>query len=265
MSENRQITWDGFFNTRDLGGLPTSHGGTTRRGAFIRAADLRFVTVEGWRSAYEAGVRTIVDLRNPDEIRPSQDEGLTRQGGSAVFPASADQAPLPPGMNRLEIPLDHVEDVEFWKDINGRGLNGSPLYFRPFLDRKAERCAAVVTALARSEPGGVLFHCGAGRDRTGLIGLLLLALAEVEPDSIADDYEISTEALKPLFAAMGKEDQGPLIASLLADRGLTLRDSVLAALEDLDAEALLLEAGVADDDLARVRARLLDRSDRSER
>ncbi|MET9794732.1 tyrosine-protein phosphatase [Nocardiopsis alba] len=265
MSENRQITWDGFFNTRDLGGLPTRRGGTTRRGAFIRAADLRFVTAEGWRSAYEAGVRTIVDLRNPDEIRPSQGEGLTRQGGSAVFPASADQAPLPPGMNRLEIPLDHVEDVEFWKDINGRGLNGSPLYFRPFLDHKAERCAAVITALARSEPGGVLFHCGAGRDRTGLIGLLLLALAEVEPDAIADDYEISTEALKPLFAAMGKEDQGPLIASLLADRGLTLRDSVLAALEDLDAEALLLEAGVTEDDLARVRARLLGRPDRSER
>ncbi|WP_199806095.1 hypothetical protein [Nocardiopsis alba] len=78
-------------------------------------------------------------------------------------------------------------------------------------------------------------------------------------------FEISTEALKPLFAAMGKEDQGPLIASHLADRGLTLRDSVLAALEGLDTETLLLEAGITEGDLARVRARLLDRSDRSER
>lgn len=144
-----------------------------------------------------------------------------------------------------------------WKDVNRRKLNGSPLYFRPFLAHKAERCAAVVTALARSAPGGVLFHCGAGRDRAGLIALLLLSLAEVEADAIADDYELSTAALVPLFAAMGQEDQGPVIASLLADRGLTPRGSVLDVLRGLDVRARLLEAGTAEEDLDRIRARLL--------
>lgn len=257
MSDSRQITWEGFFNTRDLGGLPTRHGRTTRPGVFIRSADLRFVTVEGWRAAYDAGVRTVVDLRNPDEVRPVPGEGRTSRGGSAVFSAVTAQTPLPPGMERLEVPLDDVEDVEFWKDINRRRLNGSPLYFRPFLDRKAERCAAVITALARSGPGGVLFHCGAGRDRTGLVSLLLLALADAEAGAIADDYELSTAALVPLFAAMGKEDQGPVIESLLTERGLTLRGSVLDVLRDLDAGTYLLEAGVTEEDLARVRARFL--------
>ncbi|MFE6449014.1 tyrosine-protein phosphatase [Nocardiopsis dassonvillei] len=258
MSDSRRITWEGFFNTRDLGGLPSRDGRGVRRGAFIRSADPRFVTDRGWRAAYEAGVRTVVDLRNPDEIRPAPGEGPTSRGGSAAFPAEAAPTPLPAGMTRLEVALDHVEDVGFWQEVNRRRLNGSPLYYRPFLDRKAERCAAVVTALAQAGPGGVLFHCGAGRDRTGLVALLLLALADVGAEAIADDYELSTTELVPLFAAMGQPDQGPVIEAVLSERGLTLRDTVLDALRGLDAHAYLLAAGVAEEDLAVLRERLLD-------
>ncbi|KOX15685.1 tyrosine-protein phosphatase [Nocardiopsis sp. NRRL B-16309] len=257
MGDGRQITWDGFVNTRDLGGLPTRHGVTTRPGAFLRSADPRFVTAEGWRAAHAAGVRTVVDLRNPDEIRPVTGDGPTRPVGAAQFPASAATAPLPPGLVRVEVPLDDVGDVGFWQEIDRRGLHGTPLYFRPFLDRKPERCAAAVTALARSGPGGVLFHCGAGRDRTGIVALLLLALAGVEPEAIADDYAWSAGALAPLFAALGQPDQGPVIESRLAERGLTPRGCVLDVLRDLDARSYLLAAGVAERDLARLRARLL--------
>ncbi|WP_435109834.1 tyrosine-protein phosphatase [Nocardiopsis synnemataformans] len=258
MSDSRKITWEGFFNTRDLGGLPNRNGRSVRQGAFIRSADPRFVTEKGWQTAYDAGVRTVVDLRNPDEIRPAPGEGLTSQGGSAAFPAEAAQTPLPPGMTRLEVPLDDVEDVEFWQDVNRRRLNGSPLHYRPFLERKGERCAAVITALAQARPGGVLFHCGAGRDRTGLVALLLLALADVRADAIADDYELSTTELVPLFAAMGHKDQGPVIGAVLSERGLTLRDTVLDALRGLDAHAYLLEAGVREEDLDALRKRLMD-------
>ncbi|WP_328645333.1 tyrosine-protein phosphatase [Amycolatopsis sp. NBC_00348] len=61
---SRAVAWDGFFNTRDLGGLPTKSGETTGYGAFFRSADLRFVIDAGWAQAREAGVRTVVDLRN---------------------------------------------------------------------------------------------------------------------------------------------------------------------------------------------------------
>ncbi|WP_150255448.1 tyrosine-protein phosphatase [Nocardiopsis deserti] len=258
MNDSRQIAWDGFFNTRDLGGLPSRDGRTTRPGAFVRSADPRFVTDRGWRAAYDAGVRTVVDLRNPDEIRPTPGEGLTGRGGSAAFPAEAAPTPLPAGMTRLEVPLDDVEDVGFWQHVNRRRLNGSLLYYRPFLERKGERCAAVVTTLAQAGPGGVLFHCGAGRDRTGLVALLLLALAEVEVAAIADDYELSTAELVPLFAAMGLKDQGPVIEALLSERGLTLRDTVLNALHGLDTHAYLLDAGVREEDLDTIWKRLLD-------
>ena len=90
-----------------------------------------------------------------------------------------------------------------------------------------------------------------------MITLLLLALADVEPDAIADDYEQSTEPLKALFTAMGQPDQGPSIEAALAEQGTTAREAILAAIDGFDAETYLLTAGVSPDSLAVVRHRLL--------
>lgn len=155
------------------------------------------------------------------------------------------------------MPLDGVEDTEFWRYLNDEQLNGTPLYYEPFLERKPDRCADAVAAVAHAKPGGVIFHCGAGRDRTGLLTLLLLALVDVEPELIAADYELSTELLRALFAALGREDQGPLLAQILVDKGTTAREAMLATLDGFDVEAYLLAAGLGPDDLARVRSRLL--------
>ncbi len=136
---------------------PTRSGHTTCYGAFFRSADLRFVTDAGWSEARGSGVRTIVDLRDADEIRPTAEEPPTALAGSAQFAATTAGAATPPGVDRIEVPLDDVDDVEFWQYVNSEQLNGSPLYYRIFLERKADRCAAVIKALAQSAPGGVLF------------------------------------------------------------------------------------------------------------
>lgn len=254
---DREITWEGFYNARDLGGLPTRDGRLTRPGALIRSADLRFVTDAGWRAAYDAGVRTVIDLRNDDEIYSWSGSGLTARAGSAHFAPTGSGPFVPLGMQWVHVPLDGVEDTDFWRYLNDERLNGTPLYFRPFLQRKPDRCAAAVRAVARAQPGGVIFHCGAGRDRTGLLTLLLLALVGVDPEAIASDYELSTERLGALFAAMGREDQGPMIEKILADKGTTAREALLATLDGFDAEAYLLAAGVSSDDLVAIRSRLL--------
>lgn len=254
----RHITWEGFVNARDLGGLPTRDGRVTRFGAYIRSGDLRFVTETGWQSARDAGVRTIVDLRNDDEIRPQAGQQLTRLAGSAQFAAVAPDALPPPCMHRVQVAIDDIADTVFWRHLNDERLNGTPLYFRPFLDRKPERCAATVSALANAIPGAVIFHCGAGRDRTGMVALLLLALADVEPEAIASDYELSAQALRALFTRMGQPDQGPSIQAALAERGTTARDAILATLHGFDAESYLLTAGVSPASLAAIRDRLLE-------
>jgi protein-tyrosine phosphatase len=207
--------------------------------------------------ARDADVRTIIDLRNDDEIRPHTGQQLTRLAGSAQFAVAMPTTAPPSCMDRVEVALDDIEDTGFWQFLNRERLNGTPLYFRPFLDRKPGRCAAAITALASAAPGGVIFHCGAGRDRTGLVALLVLALADVEPEAIADDYELSTEPLKALFTAMGQPDQGPSIEAALTERGTTARDAILATLHGFDAEELLLTAGVSPASLAVIRHRIL--------
>ncbi|GAA4216163.1 tyrosine-protein phosphatase [Actinocatenispora rupis] len=232
---DRDCAFDGCFNARDLGGLATTDGRSTRFGAVVRADHPNMLTAAGWTAVYDHGIRTVVDLRNDDEIR-------------------ADAVPRPAGVTTVHVPLDGVEDTALWARIAADGLDGSPLYYPLFLARRPDRCAAAVTAVARAAPGGVLVHCGIGRDRTGLVAMLLLRLAGVRPDEIAADYLRSTERLAALWPARGLDDQTDEIAGLLARAGTTAREALLAALPD---PGYLRTAGVAEADLAALRTRLL--------
>lgn len=147
---DRHLDWEGCFNVRDLGGLPTSDGRTTRRGAIVRADALDALTAAGWKALLRHGVRTVVDLRNDDELRP-------------------DAAPRPPAITSVHVPLDAGEDREFW-DVWASGPQfGTPLYYRPHLERLPARSVAALRAIARAGPGGVAFHCVGGRDRSGQV------------------------------------------------------------------------------------------------
>ena len=163
----RHLTWDGCSNVRDLGGL-----GRIRHGALVRADALQNLSAEGWRALERHGVRTVVDLRNPDEI-------------------GEDAAVRPPGLTTIRIPLDGMEDTEFWSQWLERPEFGTPHYYGPWLERFPDRAARTLAAIARAEPGGVAYHCGIGRDRTGLItGLICVALG-VPAREAAEDYALS--------------------------------------------------------------------------
>jgi protein-tyrosine phosphatase len=139
-----------------------------------------------------------------------------------------------------------------------RGWMGRPLYFRPFLEAKAERCAAAVAAVAEARPGGVLVHCGIGRDRTGLVALALLALGGVAPADIADDHELSDPRLEPLRARAGAQRGGPGAAASLARGGTSAWEVIVATLAVVDVETRLLGAGLTGGRLRAVRDRLLE-------
>ena len=237
--DGRHLDWDGCFNVRDLGGLRTADGRAVRRGALVRADALERLTDAGWRALVAHGVRTVVDLRNADEI-------------------GADAASRPAAVTTLRLPLDRIEDREFWDRWSDGPVFGTPLYYRPHLDRFPGSSASVIAAMARAAPGGIAFHCAGGRDRTGMIAILLLALAGVPAEAIAADYALSRERQAALYAALGRTDPTPVLDAFLATERTTAKDEVVTLLRDLDIAACLRAGGLADSDAVRLRARMLE-------
>jgi hypothetical protein len=232
----RHLEWAGCVNVRDLGGLPTRDGGATRRSAVVRADSLDRLTPEGWESLYAYGIRTVVDLREGDELSTT----VSR----------------PDGVTVVHVPLDDNDDTAFWYWALDDDMDGTPLYYRPFLERKADRCVAALTAVARAEPGGVVVHCGIGRDRTGLVALLLLALAGVEPEAIVADYTLSGERLKRYFGDTRRPVGEDPIVERLAEQGTTIAEVLNDLLTAVDIEASLTAAGLTAIDLQAIRARM---------
>jgi protein-tyrosine phosphatase len=111
-------------------------------------------------------VTTILDLRNSEERARARSRSL-------------------------HLPLDGTEDHEFWQNWGQRWEFGTPLYYLPHLERMPERSLRVLEALAEAPPGQVLFHCAVGRDRTGMVAMLLLSHLGVACEDIADDYMLS--------------------------------------------------------------------------
>jgi protein-tyrosine phosphatase len=238
VSVDRHLDWPGCFNVRDLGGLPAAGGRETRRGAVVRADSLERLSGDGWAGLVDHGVRTVIDLRNDAE-------------------RGQDRAPRPALLETIELPLNPDRYSQL-PPVSERGLEfRTPLYYRAHLQRFPELSAAVLRAIARAAPGGVVFHCVAGRDRSGLTAMLVLSLAGVEAAQIATDYGLSRDRLGPAFAAVGREDEGPAIDSFLAERGTTAAELITTTLASLDVEAQLRGGGLTDEDLTALRERLL--------
>jgi protein-tyrosine phosphatase len=235
---DRNLSWSGCFNARDLGELSTLNGRLTRRGAIVRSDSLDRLDSRGWEEVEEFGIQTIVDLRNESEI-------------------DADAAPRPASIETVNIPLDVSEDREFW-DVWEKGPQfATPLYYRPHLERFPEHSAEVIRTIARARPGGVVFHCQGGRDRAGQIALLVLALAGVRSEAIAADYALSDERLRALYLSRDQKDEAPGIAQFLRGQGTTATELIAELLTSFDIEATLLAAGLEEHDVATLRHRLL--------
>jgi protein tyrosine/serine phosphatase len=225
MMHRRVLLWDGCTNVRDLGGLSTCDGRTTLWKAIVRSDSPARLTEAGWSALYDYGIRTIITLRTHGML---EDE--------------LNFTPRYPDIETLQVAIEDITDTEFLQVWAASDLWSTPLYYQDALQRWPERHAAVVSAMARAGPGGILFHCIRGNDRTGMIALLLLALAGVEPDEIVADYELSPD---------------PDRDELLARQHSSVREVILRVLTGLDAASYLRLGGVSQEDLAAVRRRLL--------
>lgn len=181
----RRIVLGKMLNLRDLGGYPAGEGRTTRWGRLLRGDNPMGLSDADAAWLLDRGFTTVIDLRSPEEREHLPDELENRPGFSCHF-----------------IPMSGGEKLPNEEELIGLG------YFRT-LERK-DRVRAVLETIAGA-PGGVLFHCMAGKDRTGCIAALLLALAGVDRLDILADYQVSELYIRPVIRWM-KETRSDLPA-----------------------------------------------------
>ncbi|WP_394962531.1 tyrosine-protein phosphatase [Candidatus Allofournierella excrementigallinarum] len=171
MSMIRRIPMEGVMNLRDLGGFACP-GGCTRWGCIYRSAALNSATPGDVEKLRLRGVKLVLDLRNPQEVRARPDT-LIPGAQNLNFPLLGDY------------PLDRIP-------VNDTVRSTKSLHrmYRLVLRHGGEGILGAVRALLACD-GAVLFHCAAGKDRTGIFTMLLLSLAGVDWVDILADYTVS--------------------------------------------------------------------------
>jgi protein-tyrosine phosphatase len=190
-------------NLRDLGGIPVATG-QVACGVLYRGAPLKGLGPEGCNEVAELGLETVIDLRTESE-RESAPSSACVQARSLLAPL-----PIPYGLG----PADYLADLNSTASI-----------------------AVVFHTLADPQAYPVYFHCTFGRDRTGVLGALLLLALGATPEDVMADYMLSQSSVG------------------------AYPDSLQAVLDDIaargGAEAVLNAAGVGSDELEALRARAI--------
>jgi protein tyrosine/serine phosphatase len=237
---DRTVSWEGAVNARDLGGVATS-AGLIKAGRVFRMGRPEWLTEAGWRQAHDDGVRTMVDLRNPDERCRRQTDPDVSHAVLARFSV-------------INTPTEDPSDQEFMR-VCGPVLN-SPESYPENLRRWPSKFAAVFRAIESAE-GAVVVHCAAGRDRTGMVTMLLLSLAGAAPEVIADDYELAVKAMEDHFRAAENPREQPRTDAALKRWIAHTRAELTKTLEGFDSAGYLLRAGLTKGEVGAIRDRLL--------
>jgi protein tyrosine/serine phosphatase len=246
----RLLDWDGVINARDSGGLQAADG-AIRRGALVRSDVLNGLTPDGVTALAEHGVRTVIDVRAADEIAHDW----------ARYPLKEH-----PTVTYLNRPFTAGVATQMWDQVRAvyRAAQSREEINRADLDIHRSGIAAIVAAIADAPAGGVLVHCHAGKDRTGIVMAVTLAAVGVRDDDIADDYALTQLVLEPLIADwLELMSHDPVEQQRLRRLAEPRREAMLDTLGYLrqrygGAAQYLLGAGMTDAQLERLRARLVN-------
>ncbi len=172
------IELDGTLNLRDLGGWPTASGEAVARGRLYRSDRLNGLSDADHQRLSTLGIATVVDLRYREEAA---------EHPSRLWPTVT---------AHLEIPMAgelanqrSLVDRILAGELHGITVDDVADSYREMLTRHARGFGRAVEALLGPRPA--LFHCTAGKDRTGLLAMLVLATVGVADDDILADYDLT--------------------------------------------------------------------------
>lgn len=240
--EERFVPLEGAFNFRDLGGLSAAGGATTRSGVMFRSDALHHLLPSDVDHLTELGMRTIIDLRSAVE--------LERTGRGPL--ASTD-------MRWLHAPLSHG-DAAAGRVLPPALAEGDlGRHYVESLDERTETLAAVIEHLATRDNLPAVFHCTAGKDRTGMVAAIVLSLVGVPDDVIVLDYTLTDERMVLVMERIRASGDFPEPATPVLERvgraEARSMEKFLAALHDGygGAHGWARAAGLSDATLASLR------------
>lgn len=183
---SRTIAFDALFNFRDLGGYAGLDGRTTRWRRVFRSDSLHGIAEADTRAWSDLGVKTVIDLRRTFEV------------------ARFGRVPEADGLDYRHTPIRHLD----WDEVGYPEGTLHPRWladrYLNFADEGAEGIATTLGLIADPERAPVVVHCMAGKDRTGVVCALTLALLGVPDEVIGEDYALSTAAMEALSAHLAK-------------------------------------------------------------
>lgn len=181
VNKQRVIPLEGSYNFRDLGGYPAADGKQVAWGKLLRSDDLFDLTREDKEIIRSLGIRTVIDFRDKGEASISPDRLPDSVLHNHHLPIEAGK--LVGGV--LEGRLTKQKVIGMMVSVYRALVHDFQLRYREFFD---------IVVNFDSEP--LLFHCTAGKDRTGMAGALLLSGLGVDREMVVEDYMLSAECLK---------------------------------------------------------------------
>ena len=240
---DRSVELGGIYNMRDLGGLPAAGGRMVRRGLLYRASSLHRLDDEQAWGDFDA--KCVIDLR---------------------YDREREAFPLPEFISDfLHAPIlpDH------WKsDEEARKLPADQYLvavYHEMLELGGDAIRAILDTLAFGDSYPAVFFCMAGKDRTGIVTAMLLDILGVEHETIAADYHLTTENMKPIIERIRN-------APVYKENGLAYApdwifssdpETMLAFLERMtekygNAEGWALQRGLTQREIDAIREHLLE-------
>jgi protein-tyrosine phosphatase len=239
----RHLAIQGTYNIRDLGGYKTRDGSLTRWGTLLRSDKLYHLSPASKQAIIDLGVKTIVDLRYSIEMETEPDDFAN----SPVV----HYMPMPlyelSGDGTLPAVPDNLEEM-----------------YTMILDHRQGQIAKTFRALFA--PGALpgLYHCTAGKDRTGLMSALILGAVGVPEETIIEDYVLSAQYLNHLLDQLRKQAKQMGYDTAWYDRLLTCEPATMrGTLDHLakhygDIPSYLLKTGLSPTELDQYRQALVE-------
>jgi protein-tyrosine phosphatase len=179
----RHVPFANAFNFRDLGGYDLADGRTTLWGRVFRADGLQRLDDADLDLVDAIGIRTVIDLRTSKEI--------TERGAFPVakYPVSYHH------LSVIDATWTESGVPEFADDEQG-GIDFLIWAYRDMLEDGADKFAQAIATLSLPGNGPTVFHCAAGKDRTGLLAALILGGLGVDHEVIAEDYGLTRHSME---------------------------------------------------------------------